>query len=307
MRRMKKQFSTLLKDYPVIAALFLMKCLVRLPLPVWQKFGIALGKLVYLVAKKRRHIVEVNLKMAFPDKTEAERDKMTRAVIINTVLGALESFYSWWADDADIRARSTIKDLDILLDANKGQGVIIIGAHYSTLDLSGRVMGLFKKVDIVYKKQSNKVFNQTMIDCRSPYYSGMIEKKDMRSMIKRLKEGHIVWYAPDQDFGRKGAVFAPFFGVETATLANIGKLVKLTGAKVVFFSHFREGLGEDTRFVGAVTAPFGDDVSTDDEMNARTVNHALEQSLRENDITQYFWVHKRFKTRPDPTEPNPYN
>lgn len=304
---MNQNPSRTLKDYPVIFALFLMKCLVRLPLPVWQRFGIELGKLLFHLARKRRHIVDVNLRMAFPDKTATQRKAMTRDIIINTTLGALESFYGWWAQDKEIRSRSQVKNLDALLKANESQGVIIVGAHFTTLDLSGRVMGLFKKVDIVYKKQSNKVFNDTMINCREPYYSGMIEKRDMRSMIKRLKQGHIVWYAPDQDFGRKNAEFAPFFGVPTATLSNIGKLVKLTGAKVVFFSHFREGLGERTRFVGEVSTPFDDNISTDDAVNARIINQALEDSLRKHDITQYFWVHKRFKTRPDPKEPSPYH
>jgi KDO2-lipid IV(A) lauroyltransferase len=301
MRAMKQH----IKDYPVYFGLFLIKCLVSLPLPVWQRVGIVLGKIIHKFAHKRRRITDINLKMAFPEKSDAERQKMARDVFINTTLGALESFYGWWATNEEILKRSEVKNLETLQALNKDSGVIIVGAHFTTLDLSGRVMGERQKVDIVYKKQRNKAFNETMINCRAPHYGEMISKKDMRTMIKRLKAKNIVWYAPDQDFGRKGSVFAPFFGVPTATLSNIAKMVKLTGAKVVFFSHFREGLGDDTRFIGEVTTPFGETVSEDDHINAQIINAELERSLRDNDINQYFWVHKRFKTRPN-GEPNPY-
>ncbi|MCY4044638.1 MAG: lysophospholipid acyltransferase family protein [Cellvibrionales bacterium] len=306
MNQQKRQ----LKDYPVFFGLFLIKCLVQLPLPVWQRVGIELGKIIHKFAHKRRRITEINLTMAFPDMPESERNKMVRDVFINTTLGALESFYGWWASSEEIQKRSEVKNLETLQNLNKDAGVIIIGAHFTTLDLSGRVMGERQKVDIVYKSQKNKAFNDTMIKCRAPHYGEMISKKDMRTMIKRLKAKNIVWYAPDQDFGPKGSVFAPFFGVPTATLSNIAKLVKLTGAKVVFFSHFREGLGEDTRYIGEVTTPFADqhsesNVSDDDAINAQIMNAELERSLKDNDVKQYFWVHKRFKTRPN-GEPNPY-
>lgn len=287
-------------------AYFVVRSLLVLPLPIWQRIGIFLGHISYHCAKKRRHITEINIKMAFPNLPAQKQQQLVKKTLINTTLGVLESFYSWWGKDSDLKPRSEVRNLDTLLQAKAKGGVIIMGAHFTTLDLSGRVMAINQKVDIVYKKQRNKLFNAIMHRYRSPHYNEMIEKKDMRSMVKRLKQGEIVWYAPDQDFGRKGAVFAPFFGIETANLSNIGKLVKLTGASVVFFSHFREGFGKKTRFVGHVSPLFENGVSDNEQENAAIFNAALEKSLKDHHPSQYFWVHKRFKTRPIPGTANPY-
>ncbi|CAA0121198.1 Lipid A biosynthesis lauroyltransferase [BD1-7 clade bacterium] len=296
------------KYFPTWIALFLMRCLVSLPLPIWQKIGVGIGLVLNKFAKSRRGVAEVNVDLAFPDLSPQDKDAMVKKIVINTTLGILEAFYSWWASDKDVERRSTVKNLDILEDALKDdRGVLLVGAHFSTLDLSGRVMGVRKKVDITYRAQDkNPVFNHVMNTCRQQHFKHLIEKREMRKMVRNLKKGEVVWYAPDQDFGRKGSVFAPFFGVDTATITTIGKLVKVTGAKVLFFSHFRYGTGKDTHYVGTVLDPFNDGFNDDDVNNATLLNKALEDVLRQEDPTQYFWVHKRFKTRPDPSEPSPY-
>lgn len=296
------------KWIPTWIALFLMRCIVSLPLPVWQKLGVGLGRLLNRLAKRRRKVAEVNVDLAFPDLSPEEKDAMVKEIVINTTLGILEAFWSWWASDKAIERHSTVKNLDMLEDALKdGRGVLLVGAHFSTLDLSGRVMGVRKKVDITYRDQDKNVaFNHVMNQSRQRHFKHLIEKREMRKMVRNLKKGEVVWYAPDQDFGRKGSVFAPFFGVETATITTIGKLVKVTGAKVLFFSHFRYGWGKDTQYVGTVLDPFNDGFNDDDVNNATLLNKSLEDVLRAEDPAQYFWVHKRFKTRPSRDEPNPY-
>jgi KDO2-lipid IV(A) lauroyltransferase len=127
----------------------------------------------------------------------------------------------------------------------------------------------------------------------------LIEKTEMRKMIKRLKQGRAMWYACDQDFGRKNSVFAPFFGHQAATIATIGRLVKITGAKVVFIDYFRDdsqGFAKSHYHVN-ISDPFTDQFNASDLDNAIVMNQAVEASVRQHK-SQYFWVHKRFKKRP---------
>lgn len=281
---------------------------ILLPYTLLQKLGLALGRFLNKVLPKRRHIVEVNAQLCFPEQTPSERAQFVEDVMANIALGVLETAYSWWASDKDILKRSRVEGLDILNQyLDQGRGVILIGAHFSTLDLSGRVMGVRQKVDITYKNQGNLAFDQVMFNARQRHFRQLIEKQEMRTMLRNLKKGGCVWYAPDQDFGRSGAVFAPFFGVEAATITTLTKLVKITGAKVLFFSHIRHGSGNDTEYVGTVLDPYDENFGDDDLANATLLNKSLEDVLREEDPAQYMWVHKRFRTRPTREEPNPYS
>lgn len=288
--------------------LLIMRLLILLPYPLLQKLGFWLGRLINKRFAKRRHVIEVNTRLAFPKKTAAEQAAFVEQCTINVVMAAFEIGFGWWASDKRILKYSRVEGLEILnqyLDA--GRGVILVGAHFSTMDTAARAMGLRQKVDATYKNQGNLAIDHVINTHRARSFRQLIEKKEMRRMLKNLKKGDCVWYAPDQDFGREGAVFAPFYGVETATLSTLTKLVKLSGAKVLFFSNFRHGLGQETQYLCSITDPFGEEVGIDEVADATLMNKALEDLLNDNDPTQYLWAHKRFKTRPDINDPDPYS
>lgn len=288
-------------------ALGLLRLLVLLPYPLLQKLGLSLGRFLSKVLKKRRHVIEVNAKLCFPEKSDAERNQFVEDVMANITFGVLETAYGWWASDQQILKRSRVENLDLLNQyLDEGRGVILIGAHFSTIELFARVMGLRQKVDATYKNQGNAAFDMVMLNRRQRSFRQLLEKQEMRKMLKNLKKGDCVWYAPDQDFGRQGSVFAPFFGVEAATLTTLTKMLKVTGAKVLLFSHFRYGSGNNTEYVARITDPYGENLSDDELANATLVNKSLEDVLRAEDVTQYLWAHKRFRTRKDRSKPNPY-
>jgi len=292
--------------WPSWLALGLLRLWVSLPFSWIYYSGKGLGWLMDKTLKGRRHVVEVNIGLCFPELTEVQQDALVSKTMQSTALGLLETAYSWWASDAAIIKRSKMEGLEHIDKAKEeGRGVLMIGAHYTTLDLSGRVFGSERPCDVIYRPQGNEAFDYIINSSRTRHLGELIDKRDMRKMVKRLKQGHTVWYASDQDFGPRGAVFAPFFGIPTATITTIRQLVKLSGAKVVFYAHYRIDDGGNSHYVGKVLDVFDEKLGTDDTEDARQINKVIEDSIRPHP-EQYLWVHRRFKTRPSEQDPDFY-
>jgi len=292
--------------WPSWLAIGLLRIWVTLPYSWIYYSGKGLGWLMDKTLKGRRHVVEVNIGLCFPELTDTQQDALVSKTMQSTAIGLLESAYSWWASDAAIKKRSHMEGLDHIDKAGEeGRGVLLIGAHYTTLDLSGRVFGSERPCDVIYRPQRNKVFDYVINSSRTKHLGELIDKLDMRKMVKRLKKGHTVWYASDQDFGRRGSVFAPFFGIPTATLTTIRQLVKLSGAKVLFYAHHRIDDGGNSRYVGKILDVFDENIGAEDIEDARQVNQVIENSIRPFP-EQYLWVHRRFKTRPSEDDADLY-
>lgn len=284
----------------------ILRCVVFLPFAAQQAIGRGLGRLLALTLKRRRHNAEVNIALCFPELTAEQQQQLVEANMISTTLGGIETAFSWWASDKTILAHCRIEGLELLAAAKQqGRGVLLIGAHYTTLDLAGRVIGLHTDLDITYKDQDNQAFDYCINQARKRSFTHLIEKNAMRNMVKNLKNGRVVWYAPDQDFGRQGAVFAPFFHRPAATLTTVGKLLKITNAKPLFYSHFRIQHEGKTSYVGKIHDPFHDGFNDDDMHNATLLNQAIADVIREHP-EQYLWVHERFRTQPNLGDPKPY-
>ena len=152
----------------------------------------------------------------------------------------------------------------------------------------------------MYKKHRNPLFEAVMKQARERNYERAIERHDVRGLLRSLKQGHAVWYAPDQDFGAQHSVFAPFMGVMCATLAAPARLAKLSGAPVVPFfpQRLHDGSGYRLILLPALKDfPGGDDVA-----DATRINDVIEQAVRRAP-DQYLWLHRRFKTRPPGAAP----
>lgn len=190
--------------WPSWLVLALLRLWVALPYPIIYYSGRGLGWLMDKTMKGRRHVVEVNIGLCFPELSATEQNTLVSKTMQSTALGLLETVYSWWASDASIKKRSCVEGLEYVHKANEeGRGVIMMGAHFTTLDLSGRVYGTIAPADIVYRPQANAAFNYFINRARGKCYEELIDKRDIRRMIKRLKQGHTIWYATDQDFGPK--------------------------------------------------------------------------------------------------------
>jgi len=148
-------------------------------------------------------------------------------------------------------------------------------------------------MDVLYRKNNNAVLDFFLTQGRSRY-GEPIEKKEFKKLIRRLRDGYVVWYAPDQDYGTKNAVFAPFFGLSAATVTGTSTIAKITGAKVLMIHHYRENEGRHYRIE---ILPVNDFPSGNDIADATKINALIEEGIR-SAPEQYMWVHRRFKNRP---------
>lgn len=274
-----------------------------LPWAVQQRLGRGLGWLLWRFIGQRRRDTETNIALCFPEKSEAERAGMVRDVFRNGGLSLFETANAWLRPVGYYDHRVTATGLEHLEAAlARGKGVLLLGAHYSFVDLCGLLAMRFFAVDIVYRPQNNPALEWLIRRCRRRIYGVQIDHDNMRQLIRALKDNHVVWYTPDQDFGLKQGVFAPFFGVSAATLTSPRRLQKINGSPVLFV-HFRR-LGLEERYEMLITPPLDAYPSDDVVADATRVNAMLETLIRRSP-TQYMWYHRRFKTRP-PGEPMPY-
>ena len=301
------QWQFLLPKYWGIWLIFLVFLpLIYLPLKYQFKIGKNLGKLIFKTVKRRQNDTLVNLKLAFPQKTDEERYQMAEQVFINAGVGLFESLCAWFRPDIFTR-QVTVSGLQHVINAqNLNQSVMLLGAHYTMLDLGGRLASMFIPVDIVYRPQNNALLEWFIYNARTRIFNEQIAHQDMRKLTKNIKNKHIIWYTPDQDFGLKQGVMADFFGVSAATLTAQRRLTRLADKQnpsaVIAIHFYRETPvdmpnGRRPHYHIQFT-PMLDNYPSDDEIaDANRVNALLERLIR-TDPTQYMWFHRRFKTQP---------
>ena len=290
--------------WPTWLGLGLLRLSALLPYRVLLLLGNGLGRLLYRLVSSRRHVARVNIGLCFPELSEAERERRVKGTFIATAISVFEGALAWWAGDARLKRMYRIEGLENLKAAQEGgKGVLLIGGHYTTLEISGRLLSFHcDKVQPIYKRAHNRLFNDWMVRSRLKHCDELHLNTDMRRIVRALKRGGVVWYAPDQDFGRERSVFAPFMGVATASLTATSGLARLSGAPVLpFWSERLPGAEGFLIRIGEPIEPFpgGDEVE-----DATRINAAIESQVRRAP-EQYFWIHKRFKTRP-PGEPDVY-
>lgn len=268
----------------------------RLPF-AWQlRVGATLGLLMYRFAKRRRHIAETNIALAFPELSSKEQKKLVKANFKSSGIALIEVGLSWWGSNKTLRRLLHIEGLEHIQQAlEAGKGVIMLGGHFTTLIISGRLLAMELPFNIVIKKSHNKLFEAMMSHYRNQQYQGLIDTTDMRSLLKTLRSNKVVWYAPDQDFGNRQSVFAQFMGINTVTLTTTARLAKSTGASVVYIDF--ERLPDAQGYQLKLHSPLQNFPSDDNVKDARRVNELIEKHVREVP-DQYLWIHRRFKTRP---------
>ena len=268
-----------------------------LPMEFQYHLGRVLGMLLYKTVKKRRHIVEVNLSLCFPDKSSDERKKMAIEVFENNAIGIFETAMAWWSKPKRFAGKCVVEGLEYVEQAQAdGHGVLLAGAHFSTLDLGGFLLGQNLKFDTVYRPHNNPLFDHFICKGRSRFVGKMLDNENSRAIIKELRAGGVVWFAPDQDMGPKQSVYVPFFGVPAATVPATSKLARLGKAKVMILGQYRLPNGQGYKLtISPALAPFP---TKDEEADTTSVNAHLEQAIKAYP-TQYMWVHRRFKTHPE--------
>ncbi|WP_110686898.1 LpxL/LpxP family Kdo(2)-lipid IV(A) lauroyl/palmitoleoyl acyltransferase [Salinicola aestuarinus] len=281
----------------------LMRLGALLPWRLKLALGKGLGLATWRLAKRRRHITETNLSLCFPELDEPQRADLVRRTFIANGIGVLETATGWCRDPEHLRHRVTFRGTEHMERAMaQGKGALIIGIHFSTLDLGGALHSLFFPADVVYRPHDNPVFEDFMTRARRGIFGAAIDRHDLRGVVRRIKSGHAVWYSPDQDFGREVSVFAPFFGVNAASIKLTAKIARMTGAPVMPLMFHRNP--DNHTYTLEYLPPLDNFPSGNDEADAAQVNAFIEAAIRRHP-EQYLWLHRRFKTRP-PGEPSLY-
>lgn len=283
------------KYWPAWLAIGLLWLMAKLPWPAQRRLGAGLGWLAWHLIVQRRNDTLVNLALCFPELDSNAREAMGRDTFRNAGIGIFEAANAWFRNPEYYRERITFEGLEHLraMEA-RGKGILLLGAHYSLLDLGAAMASLHFKVDTVYRPQKNPVFEYVMTRRRLTYHHWTIPYRDMRLLIKALKSSHIVWYTPDQDFGRKHSVYAPFFGISAATITTPTRLAQVNDSAVMLIHFNRRGDSESYQFL--ITPPLENYPSGDEVADATLINKKLEALIRRAP-TQYMWSHRRFKTR----------
>ena len=209
----------------------------------------------------------------------------------------IETGLAWLRGPDSILGRVTFEGLDILrAEQSKGNGVILMGMHLSTLDICGAALGRYIPFDVMYRRNKNLMLEAVMTNGRERNFPEAIERNDVRRVIQNLKQGHIVWYGPDQDYGRRNAIFSPFFEIPAATITATSRIAKITGAPVVSFSHFRHP--KTGTYTVRIQGPLDNFPSESEAADVNRINQLIEAAVVKAP-EQYWWFHRRFKTRPD--------
>ncbi|GAB2712400.1 LpxL/LpxP family Kdo(2)-lipid IV(A) lauroyl/palmitoleoyl acyltransferase [Halomonas garicola] len=283
--------------WPTWLAIGAMHVAARLPWRLKMAVGSGIGRLVWRLAKRRRHITATNIALCFPEKSAEARRRLVKDTFIANGIGLVETATGWCGNAEAMRHRAVFLGQENMARAQaRGKGVLIIGIHFSTLDLGGALHSLFFPADVVYRPHDNPLFERFMTRARRRIFGATIDRHDLRGVVRRIKAGHSVWYSPDQDFGREASVFAPFFGQQAATIRLTAKIARMTGAPVVPL-RFHRNPDNATYTLEALPA-FEDFPSGDEVDDAARINAFIEQAIRKHP-EQYLWLHRRFKTRPE--------
>ncbi|MBM1195307.1 lipid A biosynthesis lauroyl acyltransferase [Pseudomonas weihenstephanensis] len=279
---------------------------VQLPYRLQLCIGRALGALMYRVAGDRRRIAARNLELCFPDKCAAERKHLLKENFASTGIAFFEMAMSWWWSKPRLAKLAHIEGLEHLKQAQlEGRGVILMAFHFTTLEIGAALLGQKHTIDGMYREHGNPLFDFIQRRGRERHNldSLAVERDDVRGMLKLLRSGRAIWYAPDQDYGAKQSIFVPLFGIQAATVTATSKFAKLGKALVVPFTQQR--LADGSGYTLVIHPPMKDFPGESDEADCLRINQWVERAIRECP-EQYLWAHRRFKTRP-PGEPKLYD
>jgi len=288
--------------WPSWLGLFCMRLLAPLPLPVIALIGGALGELLYRFMPGRRHITLTNLRACFPELTPGQQRSLARAHFRAMAQATLTVPIVWWGSPvrlARLVRRRGEEHLKGALAAHRT--VILMAAHYVAIEMGGVSLSQEYPLIDMYKRLKNRLFDHLLRRRRTRFIGRLVERGDgIKPVLRAIKDGGIFLYLTDQDQGREGAVFAPFFGIPAITVTGLSRVAALTNAVVIpcFMRALSWGRGYEVIF----KPPLENFPTNDAVADTTRMNKIIEDAVREMP-EQYFWSHRRFKTRPEGEDP----
>ena len=263
----------------------------------WQiGFGRGLGMLLYYLPTKLTDITSTNIKLCFPELTDQERKQLVKKSFASLGIGLVEAAMAWWLPEKKLNCLVELRGYEHVEQAlAKGKGIILLGPHYTCLEIMGRVLGMRYAFAVMYAPHKKRLIAYIHERFRQQHYINYIPRHRVRQLLRALNNNMAIWYAYDVDGGKKRSVFAPFFGIQTASLTSVSRIVRMSGAAVIPISFERRD--GDFKYEVVLSPPIENFPSKDPVEDATRLNAILEQAIRERP-DQYVWQYKRFKTRP---------
>lgn len=278
----------------IISVMYLLSLL---PFKVQLALGRNIGRLAMRITRKRQVTIRRNLELCFPHMGKCQREAILKDNIDNTGIALFETAMAWFWSDKRVNKHVTIKGMEHLEALEKsGKGALMLAVHSMNLELGARAFGIKKSGTGVYRPNNNPCFDYFQYKGRSRSNRTLIDRKNVKAMLEALKTGERVWYAPDHDYGNRRSTFAPLFAVKNAcTTTGTSLLVDSTDCAIVPFTMVR---GKDGHYTLTISAPVEGFPKEDHQRAAAFVNQIVETSIMASP-SQYMWLHRRFKTRPE--------
>lgn len=275
-----------------------MALLAQLPFRWQMGMGVYLGRLTYHLAKRRRQIAERNIQLCFPEKSPEAQQALIKKHFETLGITIFETGISWFMPWSRLQKRFHLQGLEHWQKIkDSGSGALVIGIHFNTLEIANGPVNRLFNLHMTYRPHDNPAYDY--IQCRRRerhnQNAAMVDRYDIRGMIRVLRKGDWLWYVPDQDYGRKVSEFVPFFNVPAATVAATPRLLRMAKVPAVGIVFRRRAAytGYDIEFLPEIkNLPSGDD-----HADLVLLNQHIEHYIRQNP-EEYLWVHRRFKTRP---------
>jgi KDO2-lipid IV(A) lauroyltransferase len=269
-----------------------LRCIERLPFGAQRRLATGLGYLIRRLPLAYVRIAERNIALCLPQLSAAERRSLLARHCRSLGMALCETATTWWSNDERVGRLATVEGLEHLQGAlAKGRGAILIGGHFTTIEIATRILGTVVPMNVVYRSTKNALLSHIMHAsfCR---HGKPIRHDDIRAMIRALKNNEAVWYAPDQAYRNKGAAMVKFFGIPAATTTATSRLARISGAAVL--TYFPERLPGGGGYRVVIGPPFEGYPGTDAVHDAERFHALLEAQIRRIP-EQYLWMHRRFK------------
>ncbi|MDC1066199.1 lipid A biosynthesis acyltransferase [Candidatus Pseudothioglobus singularis] len=257
--------------------------------------GKAIGRMMYPFMHKLRSTAYSNISHCFPEKKQPQVERLVKRHFEAIGVSFFETANAYYGTDNKIKKLLNIKNEHFFKDALKEEGgIILLCSHFMPLMLGSRALLIKHTIANIYRPQNNTLFDSAMVKGYKKNGAVMIKSTDTRSIIKAINNSLPIWYAPDQDLGKNNSVFAPFFGIQTATASATARLAKNNNTRVIPYSFIRTSNG----YLMSFEKPISNYPSNDPIHDATVINQILEKQINHSP-EQYLWIHRRFKTRPN--------
>jgi KDO2-lipid IV(A) lauroyltransferase len=263
-----------------------------LPFSAQRRVGTALGLLIRHLPLAYVRIAERNIELCLPELSAQERASLLDQHCQSLGMGLCETATTWWSTNEQVSQLAEVQGLEHLQAAfARGRGAILIGGHFTTIEIATRILGTVVPLNMVFRATKNDLLSQIM-HASFAQHGKPIPHDDIRAMIRALKNNEAVWYAPDQSYRNKGAAMVNFFGIPAATTTATSRLARISGAAVLtFFPERLPGLAGYRVVIGPAFENFP---SGDVIQDVECFNALLQAQIRRIP-EQYLWMHRRFK------------